>query len=54
VIKSRRIRWAVHVECTSRGEECTGFMWGNLKERAHWGDPGADGEIIFRKWDKGI
>jgi hypothetical protein len=30
----------------------------NLKERAHWGDPGADGRIIlrwiFREWDVGV
>jgi len=29
-----------------------------LRERVHWGDPGADGRIIlrwiFRKWDVGI
>jgi len=33
------------------------FWWGNLRERDHWGDPGADGRIIlrwiFRKWDVG-
>jgi len=37
-----------------RREACTGFWWGNLKERGHWGDPGVDGRIIlrwiFRKW----
>jgi len=41
-----------------RGETCTGFRWGNLKERDQWGDPGADGRIIlrwiFRKWDMGL
>jgi len=27
-----------------RREECTGFWWGNLRERDQWGDPDADGE----------
>jgi hypothetical protein len=31
---------------------------GNLSERDHWGDPGVDGRIIFRrilkKWDVGV
>ena len=31
-----------------RGEACTGVWWGNLRERDHWGDPGADGRIILR------
>ena len=38
-----------------RGEAYTGFWWGNLRERDHWGDPDGDGRIvlrwIFRKWD---
>jgi hypothetical protein len=37
------------------GEACTGFWWGNLRERDNWGDPVVDGRItlrlIFRKWD---
>jgi len=28
-----------------RGEVCTGFWWGNLREGDHWGDPGVDGRI---------
>jgi hypothetical protein len=38
-----------------RGELCTGFWWGNLSERYHWGDPDEVGRIIlrwiFRKWE---
>jgi hypothetical protein len=41
-----------------KGEVCTGFWWGNLRERDPWGDPGADGRImlgwIFKKWDVGV
>jgi hypothetical protein len=58
VIKSRRMRWAGHVGRMGEGRACTGFWWGNLRERDHWGDPGADGRIIlrwiFRKWDVGL
>ena len=59
VIKLRRIRWAGHVaRMGGRGEAYTGFLWGNLKERDHLGDPGVDERIIlrwiFRKWDVGV
>jgi len=41
-----------------RGEACTGFWWGNLRERSHLGHPGVDGRIIlrwiFRKWIVGV
>jgi hypothetical protein len=40
------------------GEACTGFWWGNLRERERWGDPGVDGRIIlkllFRNWYVGV
>jgi hypothetical protein len=29
-------------------EVCTGFWWGNLRERDHLGDPDVDGRIILR------
>jgi hypothetical protein len=57
MIKSRRMRWAGHVVLWGRGEAYTGFWWGNLRERNHFGDPGIDGRVIlrwiFRKWDVG-
>jgi hypothetical protein len=38
-----------------KGEGCTGFWLGNLRERDHWGDPDVNGRIIlrwiFRKWE---
>jgi hypothetical protein len=57
VIKSRRLKWAGHV-ARMGGEACTGFWWGNLRKRDHWGDQGVDGRIILRwifwKWDVGV
>jgi hypothetical protein len=29
-------------------EACTGFWWGNLREKDHWGNPDVDGRIILR------
>jgi hypothetical protein len=41
-----------------KGEVCTEFWWGNLRERDRWGDAGLDGKIMFRwifkKWDGGV
>ena len=34
-----------------RGEVCTVFWLGNLRERDHLGDPDVDGRIIVRKWE---
>jgi hypothetical protein len=50
VIRSRIMRWAEHVARMGegRGNVYTGFWWGNLKERDHLKDPGADGRIILR------
>ena len=57
VVKSRIMRWAGHVARMGEGRRCTGFWWGNLRERDHWGGPDVDGRIIlrwiFRKW-KGV
>jgi hypothetical protein len=55
VIKSRRIRWAGHVESIGRDKTYTRVWWGKLRVRGHLGDPGVDGRIIlrriFRRWD---
>jgi len=49
------MRWAGHVACTEDRKVCTGFWWGNLRERDHLEVPGVDGRIILRwiftKWD---
>ena len=53
VVKSRKMRRAGHV--AGMGEGCTGFWWGNLRGRDHWGDLDVDGRIlrwIFRKWEE--
>jgi hypothetical protein len=50
VVKLRRMILAGHVTLMGKGEACTGFWWGNLKERDHWRDPDVDGNIILRWW----
>jgi len=46
-----------HVSTYGRGEDRTGFWWGNMRERVHLEDPGIDEKIIlrriFKKWDGG-
>ena len=53
VIKSRRMRWDVHVARMGEERGC-----GNRRERDHWGDLGVDGLIILGwisgRWDVGI
>jgi len=47
VIKSRRMRWAVHVALMGEERGCIGSGWGNRREGDHWGDLGVDGWIIL-------
>ena len=59
LIKSRRMRWAVHVARTWGEERRTQvFLWGNMRERDHLEDPNVDGRIILRwiykKWNVGV
>jgi hypothetical protein len=41
-----------------KGDVCTGFSWGNLRERDRWEDLGVAGRImlgwIIKKWDVGV
>jgi hypothetical protein len=47
VIKSRRMRWVVHVARMEEGRGVTGFWLGGPKERDHWKDLGLGGRIIL-------
>ena len=54
----RRMRWVGHVARMGVRRGVCRFRWGNLRERDHLEDRGADGRIIlrwiFRKWDRGV
>ena len=58
VIKSRRMRWDGHVARMGEDRGCIRSLWGNRRERDHWGDLGVDRWIIMgrisRRWDVGI
>jgi hypothetical protein len=49
LIKSRRMRWTGHIARMGNKELHTGFLWGDLREGDHLGDPGVDGRTIL-KW----
>jgi hypothetical protein len=52
MIKSRRSRWAGHVECIGEGEVFTEFWLGSPKVRDHWEDLGLGGMITL-SWTLG-
>jgi hypothetical protein len=39
-------RGSITQQATEKGEVCTGFWWGNLRERDHWGDLEVDGRNL--------
>jgi len=47
VIRSRRMRWAVHLARMGEERGCIESWWGNRREGDHWGDLGVDGCIIL-------
>jgi len=47
VIQSRIMRWARHVARMGEERGCIGTLWGNRRERDHWGDLGVDEWIIL-------
>ena len=55
LIKSRRMRWVVHVARMEEWRVVCKVLVGNLIVRDHWGDQDVDGRIIlsriFRKWE---
>jgi hypothetical protein len=49
VIKSRRMRWEIHIACMGRGEVFTGFWLGGPKARDHWEELDVGGRITLRR-----
>ena len=58
MIKSKRMRWAVHAARMEKGRGVNKVWWGNRRERVHWGDLDVDERIILRwifsKWDVAV
>jgi hypothetical protein len=58
VIKSKRMRWAVHVARMVERRGVYRILVGKPEGKNHLGDPGVDGRIIlrciFRKWFVGV
>jgi len=48
VVKSRRMRWAVHVARMGKERVVYRVLVGKPEGKNHWGDPDADGRIILR------
>jgi hypothetical protein len=46
VVKSRRMRWVVHVARVGEERGVHRVLWGSQRERDHWGDPDVGGSII--------
>jgi hypothetical protein len=45
--KSRRLRWAGHMELLGKSDVNTRFCWGNSKVREHLEDRGVDGPVLI-------
>ena len=58
VIKSRRMRWALHAARMGENRGPIGSWWGNRRERDRWGYLGVSGKKILRwisrRWDVGM
>jgi hypothetical protein len=49
IMKSRRMRWAMHVARMGRRRMHISYWWESQKETDHWGDQGVGGFTIL-KW----